>query len=109
MKARSPLHLSVRCALNACVSADSAECLRATLRWLDAANENNQILPSREIKLNSECMLRACRKCVPHSVRPQSIAERKTFPFLSRRGSFDLVHALYDAGFDVVSTLTGEK
>ncbi len=98
-----------RCALNTCVESEDADALRATLAWVDHANQPptgagagaiaisvaatspspspsaDPLVPNGRLRVNADCLVRAC-------------ADKR---------NFELVHALYDAGFELTCALVG--
>lgn len=79
---REDFHRFCHCILNACVEGDREDHLRAALGWIGRTNENGGLVPTRAIAFNAEAMLRACAK-----------------------DAFDLVHLLYDGGFEITCNL----
>jgi len=60
--ALADLRYFVQASLTACVDADKSQHLSSTLAWLDNVNENDELLNSSEVKVNSEVMVRACQR-----------------------------------------------
>ncbi len=82
---RSDFHRFAHLALTACVETESAECLKITLDWVGRANENGAVVPTTAIKVDAECMVRAANS----------------------KKNFQLVHMLYDDGFELTCPLVG--